>query len=353
MSEPQDKKNGIAENKSGVSKPHNADTAVDLEKHPHLQSLHSAIEPFMATSQKTKLVVGAIGAVVVVGVAIAALWYGLSGLGLLQDQDTQDDTAAVVTPQEEYVDMAFADIKGDEPIISTVTSLGGQTSEGTLLYDFAPYRSGDELFRSLPATGYGKAIQMSDAGSALSVFQLAHEVLTTQSDMTRMSENSKDAGGLLSQSRATLSRYATYRSDDTICSLAYLTGSGAHVVSIGCAAQAEYKKAADGARPFSEAYQRVNGAELTQKTVFGAPEVTTGKNGVMGATLYQKVDDKSASGGVYVYYRPSSENTRSWQLLGGGYMGPVPCGIFKTDEQKAAFATRTCYDDIQKKEQAL
>lgn len=353
MGEPRDKKSTAAENKPGVSKPHNADTAVDLEKHPHFQSLHGAIEPFIASPRKTKLIVAGVAAALLVAVAMLAFWYVFAGPGSQKHRTTQDDSAVIVTPQEDYVDMAFADIKGETPQIATVTSLGGQTSEGTLLYDFAPYQVEDDSFRSLPATGYGKAIRLPDAASALSVLQLAHELLTTETDMTRMSESVKDAGGLTSQNRATLSRYATYRSGDTICSLAYLTGSGAHVVSIGCAAIAEYKKAADGARPFSEAYQKVYGTEATNKTVFGAPDVTTGKNGVMGATLYQKNHDSSTSSGVYVYYRPASVNTRAWQLLGGGFMGPIACSIFKTDEQKAAFAARTCYDDVQKKEQAL
>lgn len=353
MGEPQDTKNSVVREKS-ASKPHNADTAVDLEKHPHAHGIGEVIEPFMAVSHKKKLIAAVVTILIVVAVAVAALWYFMAGPGSMGEQSGSEGTdVTAAAPYQEHVAAAFGDIKGEAAQIVSVTSLGGQTDEGTLLYDFAPYQVEGTSFKSLPASGEGTALRVADAGNATSALQLAHELLTSQGGMTRMSESVKDAGGLVSQNRATVSSYATYRSNDTICSLAYLTGSGAHVVSVGCAAISEYKKAADTAKPFVEAFKAANASTDTAKMIFSAPDVTNGADGVRGATLYQRVLDKNDTSGVYVYYNPAKDSKASWQLLGGAYTSSIPCQAFKTSEQKAAFATRTCYDESQKRERAI
>lgn len=331
--------------------PHNSNTAVDLEDHPYADKLGSSFTSPGVVIRKRKYLAIGICSVVFIGLVVA-LWFWLAPLGSSNEVDRTDSGGtAAVEPKDEHVAAAFAEVKGEAAVIETVTSLGGQTTEGALVFDFAPYQVGGASFKTLPATGDGTAVRVTDASTATAAFKAAHERLTTQGKMTRTSDSVKDAGGLVSQDKASITSYAVYRSQDAICSLAHVTGSGTHVVSIGCASIAEYEKAASAIRPFAEVYAKANPTLDAKATILGAPDIADGKDGIKGATLYQRVQGNEASSGVYLYYKNVSNS--AWQLLGGPYSNTVPCKAFVTNEQKAAFAGHTCNDEAQKKDRAI
>lgn len=91
-----------------------------------------------------------IGILLLLGLATAA-WYWFVGPG---SPSTPTDTATVteVAPYEEHVAAVFTELKGQVASVATVTSLGGQTSSGALVYDFAPYQVPGTTFRVLPDT---------------------------------------------------------------------------------------------------------------------------------------------------------------------------------------------------------
>ena len=167
--------------------------------------------------------------------------------------------------------------------------------------------------------------------------------------MKRTSDNVNDAGGLASQSLAQIASYAIYRSDDALCSVAHLVSSGEHAVSIGCADIEAYSKAASAVQPFADAYTKANSTKIEGTQIFSAPQIADGKEGTRQATLYQRVPGQA--GGAALYY--SAKDSTSWQLIDGNFAGTVPCKIFTTAEQKAAFNGGTCYDETQKKDRLI
>lgn len=302
-------------------------------------------------SRKKLLIIGIAVAVVLAGIGVAT-WYFLAGPGAQTSESTSDDNSTVsIAPYEEHMAAVLNDVKGEVAIASTVTSLGGQTTSGALVYDFAPYQVTGTSFKVLPATGNGTAVAVENEAAALAALKSAEGLLIEKGAMKRISDSTADAGGLASQSLAQVVSYAIYRSNDSVCSLAHLAAAGAHMVSIGCADTKEYESAASAVKPFVDAYAKANPAKTDGAQIFSAPDIKDGSNGTKQVTLYQRVSGQTAAGGASLYYQ--AKNSTEWQFIGGGYTGTIPCKIFVSSDQKAAFKGGFCYDEATKKERAI
>lgn len=304
--------------------------------------------PKNAPSRKRLVVAVTAGIVVLITLSVAA-WYWLAGPGVSMDKQSESAVTAMVAPYEEHAAAVFSEIKGEVAVVSTITSLGGQTSSGVLVYDFAPYQVPGTAYRVLPATGAGYTVAVDDATAADRALKVADGLLTGKGAMKRTSDSVNDAGGLASQSLAQVASYAIYRSDDALCSLAHLVSSGEHAVSIGCADIKAYSETARAVQPLADAYAKANPAKIEGTQIFSAPQIADGKEGTKQATLYQRIPGQT--GGAVLYY--SAKDSSSWQLIGGSFAGTVPCKVFTTAEQKTAFAGGTCYDESTKKDRAI
>lgn len=302
-------------------------------------------------NRKRLLIIGAALAILFAVIGVAA-WYYFAGSETQKREQFSDDNSTVsIAPYEEHVAAAFNDVKGEAAIASTVTSLGGHTASGALVYDFAPYQVAGASFKVLPATGSGTAVAVGNESAALAALKSAEGLLMEKGAMKRISNNVADAGGLASQSLARIVSYAIYRSNDSVCSLAHLTAAEVHMVSIGCADTKEYESAASAARPFVDAYTKANQAKTDDVQIFSAPDIKEGSDGTKNVTLYQRSSGLSVVGGASLYYQ--AKNSAQWQFIGGGYAGSIPCKIFVSPDQKAAFKGGFCYDEAAKKDRAI
>lgn len=250
-------------------------------------------------------------------------------------------------PYELHLSDILEKTKGESVVATKVTSLGGHSSEDVLIYDFAPYQVEGTVFQSLPTTGEGLSMEYPDAPSAEQAKEVAVEVLT-DAGFTLVSDKTSDAGGLSSQNYATIASYSIYKSKDTVCSLAHLTSKEApvgHGIAAGCADISKYEASAKSIKPFHDAFVRSNQASALY--VMSAPAIKKSANGAERAIVQQKPSAQSVAGNIALYYRISASN--DWQYLTTAVNGRVPCSVFATTEQKAAFKGYGCYDEAQRK----
>lgn len=263
------------------------------------------------------------------------------------NQKSTDVQEERVIPYDLYLSDILEKTKAESTVATKVTSLGGHSREGLLIYDFAPHKVEGAEFKSLPMTGNGLGMSFADAAMADQAIKDAITVLTG-AGFSQVSDKTSDAGGLASQNTAVLASYAIYKSDDTVCSLAHLTSKSTpaeHGLAVGCAEISTYVQAAKVTKPFYEAF----GDSSSQKTsmVMSPPVITNGAVGTQRAIVHQKPADQSTAGDVALYYRGYANGT--WRYLTTAANGTVPCAAFITDEQKSAYKGYGCYDEAQKK----
>ncbi len=157
--------------------------------------------------------------------------------------------------------------------------------------------------------------------------------------------------------------YAVYVSGEQLCAVwranTTVTPGNAQRVSVGCAALANYEKAADAASPFYDAYSKTDGKH-DSTLVFGAPDISKGANGYQRAALYQE-DSRGtdqANSGKYafqaIYYK--APNSKTWQYFGRVSIDTdeiIECSKVNTDALRQAFSGLNCYDKATKKNNTI
>lgn len=259
-----------------------------------------AVEQHAPAPKKTgphaKYIILAVVLALVVVLLAAAAWVFL----VLKDgsSDTRtangDRSAAAVV---EYIgEDAFFE-KETESIgheVVTVTAMGGQTSEGFVLYDFAPYRVSGASYYSLPATGSGEVyrVDTKDAETSYAAITKSLEKL----GYSAVSNNESLRGGLGLNTSTTIESYDIFSTDEAICSVARLSGAGStekQLISIGCASVADYRATSTAVKPFYEAY-RLASSSMTNSVVFSNPEIVDDANGAKRASVYQQNSSERA-----------------------------------------------------------
>lgn len=261
--------------------------------------------PAHATSMRRKLVIALVAIVIIVVVAVILFIFMMNK----STKDALPDTVGRVerSVADRVVTGAFVSIEGESLVRgdTTISSLGGQSEGGVVLYDFAPYKVSGSPIRALPVTGSGNAVSVSTAAVESIHSQIVESFKA--SGLSRVESSPTDAAGLLLNPHVIITSYDIYASDHTVCSLARLSSKSGvpqdkQIVSSGCASVADYKKTADAAAPFYTAYKKAK-PSTTDTLTLSMPEVVD-SNGTKRATVYQLSDGK---GGIHTYAQSKAD----------------------------------------------
>lgn len=274
--------------------------------------------------------------VIIVAVAAGILyWFSIRNE---PRTDSANKPAAARPYQQIVADPAFA-IEGEHITTNEVAAIGGQAEDGMLLYDFAPYQVSGTNFYTLPKTGDGKAVAVSDVESRYSAVAKSFQ----GKGFKLLSDDTTMAGGLTLHPSATIAAYAVYASDQTVCSLSQLvlkSAQDARLIGMGCADITSYKEASVIATPFYTAYVKSHPDSTQNKLVIGSPDIQKGKNGKNRAVVFQKDMKEPSNTGVHLYYTATDGD--SWIFLASAPSGLLDCSAFSSTELKAAFAGSRC-----------
>lgn len=254
--------------------------------------------------------------IVVVGVLLivfllAALVYFLVPKG---KPTQQNDTNKASVPASSQVVSTIAVESAETPIYaSSMSAIGGQDTNGLLVYDIAPYRVQGSSYAVLPdGGGDGLAIAIPDVS-----VQTRYESFAKNFEKggLRPVDSSVIIRGALSlDTSASVDKYTVYVSDKAVCSLASLTNKtvqGARIVSIGCADMANYLRASESVKPFYESYRQSAGSKAMDKSFYGSPETRKSDDGMEKATMYHGQNPNLAE----ILHFEKTQNASQWKFV--------------------------------------
>lgn len=256
--------------------------------------------------------------------------------------------SVTITSSDRAVDNVMNTTDGKAVIyVKQTAATGAQTSDGSIIYDFAPYQPDGFEYKTLPASGKGVGFALS-AESATSQYTKMNDALRA-SGLSQKSTDTADAGGILSQKDSTLVSYVVYTSKDTVCSLAHIDASRTvvrqHIVSVGCAEKAAYAEAAQAVAPLYAA--RNDTQKSSEPQTFALLANEAGAEGYRRAAVFQTKSSTSSERIVSFYY--SDAKAQKWTYLTAlGSDGMTPCSLYVGDAIKKAFKGTSCYDSSTK-----
>lgn len=280
--------------------------------------------------------VAAVLLVVAVGAIIA--WFILA---TNRGSDENGSDAQKQIFYKDTVSAARSEVEGEFIFVDSVTSLGGQTKDGSIVYDFAPYQVDGMAFKSLPVTGTGFAVSVAQ-DKADEQYGLLVKFFDSHKDKFQPQDIFvTGAGGLSVQSDGiTIENYKMFVSSDAVCSLAKLANlvSSYKAISLGCAGISSYQESAQTAAVLYQAAKKADSKNASILTLSN-PNIVDGKNGAKRAFVYQK-GSESGTNGLYAYYQNPNA---AWQQFGViPESGSFTCSQFASAVLKAAFDGMSC-----------
>lgn len=285
--------------------------------------------------------------IITLGIVVALAWFFI----LSKNTPTSNVPAKAPADKASYPNViasfAVQDIKDGEDIIATtVTTFGGQTNEGTLLYDFPAYNTKSSDFKVLPGTGEGSAVVVPVA-TAESNYAIVTNYYKNN-DFKEISTNPDHATAFHDVPEVTLSKYSIYESSELVCSVSLLSAASnaqTRLIGTGCAEISSYNDTNSSVASIARSYMNTKnikkGTEDAKAITFSDPEIKKTENNYKHATVYVK--SKNNTGPMLFY---SKSDSSDWKHISKSQFGMINCSELGKKEYADAFDGASCYDEI-------
>lgn len=280
-------------------------------------------------------------------ITILGLTYAVMFVPQKNDQQNAKKQATYYDSPSKLVSSVAPYLTGKSPNVSTINSLGGSTTNGTLLYVVPPSKPADAQFHTLPLESSGAGIVNDSIASAENYNLLAK--FFANNNFILVKKVGKGTQPLSLSRDTVVISYAVYESPNYLCSISHVDATSTelsnHLVSVGCANKESYTSASKSFASFYDIYKASN-TSANSDTVLGKLVQKEQANGDSYAILYQE-DAKnpiSSKGSLYFngyYYKTSVDN--AWKFFKSTNVA-IDCAEFNTDLLKKAFSGADCYN---------
>lgn len=288
----------------------------------------------------------AISIIIALGIIIALAWFFVLSKNSPESDSPSKATADKTSYPNVIASFAVQDITDGEDIVATtITTLGGQTNDGTLLFDFPAYRANDSDFKVLPVTGEGSAVVVP-VTTAESNFKIVTDYYKNN-DFKEVSNNPDHATAFYGVPEVTLSKYSVYESSELVCSVSLLSAPSntqTQLIGTGCAEKSSYNEAKSSIASIAQSYIKAKnitaGSEDAKAMTFSNPEIKKTDNNYKHATVYIKSKTDS---GLTLFYSKSESN--DWKHVTKSQFGMIYCSELSKKEYSGAFDSVSCFDE--------